>query len=115
MGSSALAWCAAMGSLAYATASDGGTIAAAVDSAPVQSEHCRCLPHNPCWATVPWAALNRSVSGRLQESRDELHACLPAEGGDINSRECAIALNNTDDQFLVMVLRSPDPTGVRQN
>jgi hypothetical protein len=60
---------------------------------------CRCMPHDECWASVPFNELNASVHGRLQASRDELAACLATEGGDINSHECTVALNNTDDEF----------------
>jgi hypothetical protein len=60
---------------------------------------CRCMPHDECWASVPFNELNASVHGRLQASRDELAACLATEGGDINSHECTVALNTTDDEF----------------
>ena len=36
---------------------------------------------------------------RVVKSQDELHACLPAEGGSLTSSECATALDSTDDEF----------------
>lgn len=60
---------------------------------------CRCLPTDPCWAQVPWKALNASVGGRLQKSVDELAVCVPSKGGDVASAKCAAALGQTDDEF----------------
>ena len=42
---------------------------------------CRCLPADPCWQKVDWAALNSSVHGRLEVSVDEMRPCMD----DINS------------------------------
>ena len=56
---------------------------------------CRCLPADPCWEKVDWAALNRSVHGRLEASVDEMQPCM----NDINSVSCSHALEGSDDEF----------------
>jgi|EP01047_Picozoa_sp_COSAG01_P035683 FAD/FMN-containing dehydrogenase len=60
---------------------------------------CRCVPPHPCWDRIPWHELNRSVSGRLRKSVDELAPCIPSKGGDVQSAACAQALDKTDDEF----------------
>lgn len=46
-----------------------------VDGATTHLPQCRCLPEAPCWAEVPWAALNATVGGRLSASVDGFAAC----------------------------------------
>ena len=57
------------------------TASVAIDAQP----RCRCLPGDPCWASVDWAALNRSVHGRLVKTFDELAPCV----ANISSPVCA--------------------------
>lgn len=68
-----------------------------VASAPPGLRECRCTPPLACWDAVPWATLNQSVAGRLHASVDELAACLPVQGGELTSPECAAALLSTDN------------------
>merc|ERR1719230_2055395 len=56
---------------------------------------CRCLPPDPCWERIDWAALNASVHGRLEASVDEMAPCI----ADLNSSVCSAALEGTDDEF----------------
>ena len=58
---------------------------------------CRCLPSDPCWAAIPWATLNASVSGRLAVSVDPLAICATAPA----SVPCDAALNASDDEFFL--------------
>jgi FAD/FMN-containing dehydrogenase len=74
--------------------------AAAAAAAP----QCRCLPSDACWAAVPWAALNASVSGRLAPSRDPLASAC---SGNAASPACAAALRASDDEFWL----SAQPSG----
>jgi hypothetical protein len=57
---------------------------------------CRCVPPDPCWDAVPWAALNASVGGRLAATVDPMSVCT---GGGLNSAACATALNASDNEF----------------
>lgn len=58
---------------------------------------CRCTPPDPCWLSIPWAALNASVGGRLVDTSDPLEVCL----ADLAGPACAAALNATDNEFAV--------------
>ena len=56
---------------------------------------CRCLPADPCWAKIDWAALNSSVHGRLEASVDVMEPCI----NDLNGEMCSQALEGSDDEF----------------
>ncbi len=71
--------------------------AAAATASTTTTPGCRCLPEDACWASVPWAALNASVGGRLLVGEDPLSPCL----ADASSPTCAALLNATDDEFWV--------------
>lgn len=58
-------------------------------------QFCRCTPPSPCWAGIPWQALNASVGGRLEASVDPLAVCTT----DTNGAACASALASSDDEF----------------
>ncbi len=63
--------------------------------AVAQPPGCRCTPPMPCWAAVPWAALNTSVGGRLVVTQDELSSCVV----NMSSPQCVADLASTDDEF----------------
>jgi hypothetical protein len=88
--------------LAASTAAVPAPVLSALASSPpwprssLAARACRCLPGAACWSSVPWAALNESVGGRLEVSTDPLAVC---RGGGLTSAACDAALNNTDDEF----------------
>ena len=72
--------------------------AAAAAAPPPSPPSCRCLPSSPCWAAIPWASLNASVSGRLLPTNDPLSVCR----GPLNATpSCAAVLAATDDEFFL--------------
>ena len=70
------------------------SLAAAPPSDPT-TPRCRCLPGDPCWERIDWAALNASVGGRLEKSTDVMAPCL----SDLQGEACSHALEGSDDEF----------------
>ena len=61
---------------------------------------CRCRAPDPCFAAVPFDALNASVGGRLIGVPDEFAPCHTAgPPSRPPPPQCAAALNSTDDEF----------------
>jgi len=75
---------------------------AAVSSRGATTPHCRCLPHDPCWESVPWGALNISVGGRLFRYEDEVAPCLREPGSEACTAALKAALGNgiVDNHYL---------------